>query len=385
VPGDGELWTLDLITGDDADERAARDAMAKANDRYVQARASGSPAEPERLALVDAIRKWEARFLQVARNDFGAQNVLSLDKRIKALAHEQAQDAALSALGQPRRSKGDHDPRLGSARMREYSARRSQEDGFSRLRREYGIPTALDQPYGFGVPVERPVDTGHYDDGHSLAWPTKKLAISKPLVAALIAAAAAIAAGAFLLFGGGGKSGGSAASVPNASGGPAEAAATPTRSDSASTPVVPALDARGTPIAANAATKPILSGDYQENVQIKQDGAGHGPFVGMPEQIKLNLLVDRDLTTGLITITMTGPPPWVALSGSAQFGPSFTVSGGNFDASGEGTVAGRSAVKVDFSGSVIAGTGLQGDLSMGTNGALPTGQAITYSLNGTKQ
>lgn len=44
----------------------------------------------------------------------------------------------------------------------------------------------------------------------------------------------------------------------------------------------------------------------------------------------------------------------------------------------------RPDVEVDFSGSVIADLGLRGDLKMGTNGALPTGQAITYQLSGNR-
>jgi hypothetical protein len=128
--------------------------------------------------------------------------------------------------------------------------------------------------------------------------------------------------------------------------------------------------------------RPALSGTYVEEIVVTLDPAGHEDFVGMPEQMQLAVLITRDTSTGAITIDITGPPPWVALHGTAQFGPGFTSAGGEFTATGQGTVAGYPNVTVDFSGSVTTSGGLQGTLRMGINGELPTGQSISYSVSG---
>jgi hypothetical protein len=105
----------------------------------------------------------------------------------------------------------------------------------------------------------------------------------------------------------------------------------------------------------------------------------------MPGTMTLTVLITRDTTTNVITISITGPPPWVPLTGTAMFGPGFTAAGGSFTASGTGTVAGFSGTTAEFSGSVTTAEGLRGTLRIGTNGRLPTGQPITYRIAGRRQ
>ena len=130
---------------------------------------------------------------------------------------------------------------------------------------------------------------------------------------------------------------------------------------------------------------PLLSGTYTGSVPVSDDPAGHRQFVGMPDQLTLAVSVSRNTQTGVITIRLTGDPPWVNLTGTAQFGPAFGATGGDFTATGAGTVAGFANVAVSFTGSVTADGGLKGVLTLGTNGALPTGRAISYAPSLTKQ
>jgi hypothetical protein len=414
---------LSQIAGHDPDELAARQAMLSANTAYLNAQASGATADAQLLALNKATASWQDAFLKAA----SAHDPYFDRKIADADAAYQAQKQAVNEMphmtaGMPRTDDPNEGveqaaklffPGYESVSEREqadenkakehqnsvYAAqqfgasykldtlRKDRDRAFADFRRKFGIATAIDDGAKHDGSGSAKADTGHYDDGHSFGWKVNEPSNTKALIAgAALAVIAGVAAAVYLLGGGGGnKSTSHTSTDQNGSGQPAVAAArtvgiaSGTPNDAAS-----AIIASGTPDLASPRSGPILSGGYLETVQVKKDVPGSAKFINMPGQIKLDILIQRDVTTGKITISMTGPFPWISLDGTAQFGQSFTVSGGDFEASGEGTVAGYPNVKVDFTGSVIARTGLQGDLSMGTNGALPTGQPTTYSLNGTK-
>lgn len=73
------------------------------------------------------------------------------------------------------------------------------------------------------------------------------------------------------------------------------------------------------------------------------------------------------------TISISGPPPWVKVSGTLE-------ADGSFVATGRGSVAGRSDVAVSFTGTLTA-SGLAGTYEMGLEGRLPGG-SITYTVEG---
>ncbi len=116
-----------------------------------------------------------------------------------------------------------------------------------------------------------------------------------------------------------------------------------------------------------------LSGVYVVQITIILDPAGHAIFISMPVEMELDIIVD--LETG--TIVIFGPFPWVAVEGEID-------ELGNFTASGFGIVAGFNNVQVELEGQLTL-AGLSGEYSMGTNRALPTGQAITYGVSGSRQ
>jgi hypothetical protein len=102
-------------------------------------------------------------------------------------------------------------------------------------------------------------------------------------------------------------------------------------------------------------------------IAVIADPSGHSPYIDMPSTIEL------EVSGGSINIT--GPAPWVAVSGEI-------ASDGSFTATGVGTVAGYPGISVSMQGS-FTGTGeLDAKYSMGINGGLPGGQSITYSLSG---
>jgi hypothetical protein len=119
----------------------------------------------------------------------------------------------------------------------------------------------------------------------------------------------------------------------------------------------------GTPIQTD------FSGDYNVNISVKSDPAGHAPFIGqMPNKLKASISGSQ--------ITITGSGAWVTVSGTLN-------SDGSFTAIGTGTVADFPNVSVRFVGTITA-QGLNGDYTVGANGELPTGKPITYSINGQK-
>ena len=99
------------------------------------------------------------------------------------------------------------------------------------------------------------------------------------------------------------------------------------------------------------------------------DPAGHGPFVTHPPS-----LLDIILSGSMLTVS--GTAPWLPMSGNVQ--PDNSV-----ELSSTATVAGFSNVMNTFSGNYNSDTNLieDGQISLGTNGALPTGQPITWNVN----
>ncbi len=108
-----------------------------------------------------------------------------------------------------------------------------------------------------------------------------------------------------------------------------------------------------------------LSGIYPSDINISDDPAGHHPFVGMPESLDLNVAIDG------LEISITGAAPWVGVSG--------TIKGGEFFASGAGTVAGNENIAVDFQGTLTSDA-LAGLYTMGANEGLPGGLSIIYEI-----
>jgi hypothetical protein len=107
-------------------------------------------------------------------------------------------------------------------------------------------------------------------------------------------------------------------------------------------------------------------GDYLSSMIVEEDVDHHEEHINMADQILLNF------TNGSIRIQ--GPFPWVTVTGEIS-------QEGIFDASGWGTVAGYSNIKVTFQGSISNGH-LEGSYTMGANGGLPGGKPIIYGVNG---
>jgi hypothetical protein len=73
-------------------------------------------------------------------------------------------------------------------------------------------------------------------------------------------------------------------------------------------------------------------------------------------------------------INIRGPDPWVEVTGTL-------ADDGSFTATGTGTVADFPDIAVTFEGTLTS-DGLAGDYTMGAEGGLPTGQPITYRVEG---
>lgn len=114
-----------------------------------------------------------------------------------------------------------------------------------------------------------------------------------------------------------------------------------------------------------------ITGDLEQAfnalIQVISDLGGHAAFINMLEELALQVLSG--------SVVVEGPAPWVAVSGDIN-------PDGSFVATGRGTVAGYQNIAVSFEGTVSMNH-LQGEYSMGVEGGLPGGRAITYSVSGT--
>lgn len=131
---------------------------------------------------------------------------------------------------------------------------------------------------------------------------------------------------------------------------------------------------------------------YLSVIGVVSDPWGHAAFIAMAAALNLVLRIDYPAPpppgpAGAAaaaavqgTITISGPAPWVTVSGPLQ-------DDGSFVATGTGTVAGFPNVPVTFTGTLSAdGTTVSGILQMGQDAAptgLPNG-AIRYSIEGTR-
>ncbi|MGB2965549.1 MAG: C13 family peptidase [Anaerolineales bacterium] len=107
-------------------------------------------------------------------------------------------------------------------------------------------------------------------------------------------------------------------------------------------------------------------GDYYVSMTVDQDDDKHKEHINMADYLTLTLKQG--------SVRIEGPFPWVPVSG--ELSPE-----GSIDASGRGTVAGYSNIKVTFLGSVSNGH-LEGSYTMGVNGGLPGGKPIVYGVSG---
>jgi hypothetical protein len=110
-----------------------------------------------------------------------------------------------------------------------------------------------------------------------------------------------------------------------------------------------------------------LSGVYRMTIVSTFDPSGDAPYIGLPSGFNTNVRIG--------SITVTGSPPWVNVTGVLN-------PDGSFKATGSGTVAGYHNVKVEFDGTITAKDGLVGDYLIGGGGGQPTKPSITYHLQG---
>jgi hypothetical protein len=82
------------------------------------------------------------------------------------------------------------------------------------------------------------------------------------------------------------------------------------------------------------------------------------------------------ITVGNGQILIDAPQPFLKVTGTVD-------ASGNFTANGNGKVDPYSGVDVTFTGSITAAGQITGTYTYGSNGALPGGQPISYSVTGT--
>ena len=109
------------------------------------------------------------------------------------------------------------------------------------------------------------------------------------------------------------------------------------------------------------------------DLEILDDPGGHAPFVQMPSTVFVSggfgiVTLDPD------EVSITGPPPWVDVHG-------VQLPNGNIQADGSGTVAGFPGIQAHFEGTLVDSS-LEGVYSLGADGGLPGGQAITFTVHG---
>ncbi len=167
----------------------------------------------------------------------------------------------------------------------------------------------------------------------------------KPLV---IGGGAVLVAGTFLVLGGGGDEQ------------PAEGNRPP-----------PAPSPSPSPMPSPSPTAPgggEQSGIYGVGITVEADPGGHNGFIQLGRVTQVNVTAVAGAA-----FSATGASPWVAVNGG--------YDGNRFNATGQGTVAGRPNVGVSFSGTLNA-SGLNGQYVMGAGRELPGGQPITYRVIG---
>ena len=106
------------------------------------------------------------------------------------------------------------------------------------------------------------------------------------------------------------------------------------------------------------------------SISVKYDPAGHSQYI----RLQLSQLT---LVTSADEVAIVAPSPWVNMSGTISDNGIFTMSG-------QGTVAGYPNILSTMSGT-FQNNNLDGDLIMGGDGKLPSGQSITYHVTGTAQ
>lgn len=185
-----------------------------------------------------------------------------------------------------------------------------------------------------------------------LGGPRKKVAVG---------AGALVAGGVVALA----SSGGGAGSASSPAGGGASAAA-PAPAPAPTAPPTPPPDPASLGLG-------ICDGSYRAQINVSRDRGEHRRPIGMPPELVLNISTSP--------FQVRADPPWVSVNGDI-------LADGSFTASGAGVVAGRPNVSVRMDGrltgcSETAGT-IAGSYSMGVGGDLPGGQAITYTVNGSK-
>ncbi|HEY8490366.1 MAG TPA: hypothetical protein VIO14_05170, partial [Dehalococcoidia bacterium] len=126
-----------------------------------------------------------------------------------------------------------------------------------------------------------------------------------------------------------------------------------------------------------APTPGMVTGTYSGTVSILSDPAGHRCCVEVAGTWQV--LQVRDTRTNEVTIQLTELLPGIQLTGNPP------AIGAPFRAAGTGTVAGFPNVEVVFEGTATAEEGLNGVLTVGSNGALPEGLPITYQVQMAKQ
>ncbi len=164
----------------------------------------------------------------------------------------------------------------------------------------------------------------------------------------------------------------SVASSPSASPSSPASGSSPTSTPTPTpTPTVPP-----SPSPSPSPTGPLNTGTYRGTVTVLADPFGHAPFIG-PMPTVLDVLFTRGVTTGTVTITITGARPWIEVRGTGNY----NANTGAFTATGNGQVtANQIPVTAAFVGTLKDGA-LAGTLTFtGT----PNGP-ISYRVQMTKQ
>jgi hypothetical protein len=150
-------------------------------------------------------------------------------------------------------------------------------------------------------------------------------------------------------------------------------AATQTATASATATVTATATPSATATAVATPTPALVTGGYRGSVTVASDPAGHRCCVTPSD--RWDVLQVRNTQTGAITITLSNVLPGITLTGPV---PGVAQP---FTASGAGTVAGFPNTSVAFTGTATAEAGVNGTLTVGANGTLPQGQAISFSAS----